>query len=348
MNIKGMKVLSVDDNANNLLMIEVFAKGLKLEIDSYNNPREALAHIGHDRYDIYIVDYMMPDVDGLAFIEAVRQVDETAPIIMITANGDDVDLHQNALAAGATDFMTKPVNGTIFKLRVRNLLMLHKSQLLIESKAALLEDEVKKATMDILDSELETLNVVGKTAEYKDPETGAHIYRVCHYARTLARACGLTETMQDVIFNASPLHDIGKVGVPDSILLKPGPLDEDEWVTMKNHTLIGYEILKKSKSKYLKAGAIIAFSHHEKYDGTGYPKGLKGESIPLFGRIVAICDVFDALTSKRPYKDAWSFDRALDYMNGQKGKHFDSELIAHFNDSIDDIRKIYDLTDIEV
>jgi len=348
MNIEGMKVMSVDDNANNLLMIEVFAKNLGLNIDSFSDSREALNHLDEGRYDIYIVDYMMPEVDGLQFISAVRKIDKTAPIIMITAVGDDLDLHQNALLIGATDFLTKPVNGSIFKLRVRNLLELHRSQILIENKAALLEEEVRKATLEIAQSELETLSIVGKTAEYKDPETGAHIYRVSHYAKVLSRACGLTEEMQDVVYHASPMHDIGKVGIPDDILLKPGPLDQDQWIMMKRHTLIGYQILKKSKSKYLRAGAVIAFNHHEKFDGTGYPKGLSGEAIPLFGRIVAICDVFDALTSKRPYKEPWSFEEALDYVSKQGDQHFDPYLVKLFLESIHEIRRIYELTDIEV
>jgi len=283
MNIDGMRVLSVDDNGNNLLMIEVFAKSLKIHIESFENPIHALDDFKAKDYDMVIVDYMMPEMDGLTFIQEVRHIDEQIPIIMITAVGNDLKLHELALSAGATDFLTKPVIATIFKLRVKNLLELRKSQRLINNKALLLEEEVEKATIDSIESELETLQVVGKTAEYKDPETGQHIYRVSNYARVLSQAMGLTETMQDILYNAAPLHDLGKVGIPDHILLKPTSLNDEEWKIMKTHTLIGYDVLKKTKSKYLKAGAVIAFTHHEKYDGSGYPKGLKGQEIPMFG-----------------------------------------------------------------
>ncbi len=348
MNIRGMKVMSVDDNNNNLLMIEVFAKNLGLEVESFDDPLMAMKVIGSRHYDIYIVDYMMPGLNGIDLIKAIREVEPSVPIIMITAVGDDINLHQEALREGASDFMAKPVNGTVFKLRVELLLKLYMSQKLLEDRAALLQDEVDKATQEVIKSELETLTVVGRTAEYKDPETGAHIYRVSHYARLLAKVYGLTPVMQEVVFYASPLHDIGKVGIPDSVLLKPGSLDENEWEIMKSHTLIGYNILKKSKSKYLKAGSVIAFNHHEKYDGSGYPKGLKGEDIPLFGRIVAICDVFDALTSRRPYKEPWSFDKAMEYICEQGGKHFDPDLVDLFVKEIDQVKDIYMSVDEEV
>ena len=172
--------------------------------------------------------------------------------------------------------------------------------------------------------------MLGKASEYKDPETNAHTKRVSHYCKLLASAYGLNEELQDIIFYASAFHDIGKIGIPDSILLKPGKLDDDEFAIMKQHASIGYEILKGSKSKYLKAGGVIAYNHHEKYDGTGYPNGLKGENIPIFGRITAIADVFDALTSIRPYKKAWSVDEAFNLLIEEKNRHFDPILVDLF------------------
>lgn len=342
MEIHGMKVLSVDDNLNNLLMIEAFAKKLNLRVDSYNLPVQGLMAAEKKEYDLVIVDYMMPVMNGIEFIKAYRQIDMVTPIVMITAVGDDSDVQLSALNSGATDFLSKPVNYPAFTGRARNLLKLKKAHIMLQEKALNLEADVKKATSEILEREIETLRVLGKTAEYKDPETGSHIIRVANYAKVVANDYGLSRELQDVLFKASPFHDIGKVGIQDSILLKPGKLDEDEWQVMQKHALIGYEILKRSQSEYLKAGGIIAFSHHEKYDGSGYPKGLKGSSIPILGRIVAIADVFDALTTKRPYKEAWTFEEGVTYILDQSGKHFDPELVAAFNHCIDQIRDIYD------
>mgnify|MGYP003571688554 CR=1 FL=1 len=340
-NIAGMRILSIDDNHNNLSIIEVFAKSLKLEIDSFLNPIEALDSL-NTTHDLIIVDYMMPELNGLEFIKQVRKLDSDIPIIMLTAVGDDMVLQVKALEFGANDFLSKPLNSGSFRARISNMLKLRQSQLLLKDKALLLQNEVNAATKMLVDREHETLNILGKTAEYKDPETGAHIARVAHYSKTLACLSGQSEKFQDTIFHASPFHDIGKIGIPDKILLKPARLDADEFEIMKTHSTIGYTILKNSHSAYLKAGGIIAFNHHEKYDGTGYPSGLKGESIPILGRITAIADVFDALTSQRPYKKAWSFEDACSLLIEEKGKHFDPVLIDLFIDNVDQFKTIYD------
>jgi len=249
---------------------------------------------------------------------------------MLTASNDSHELHLNALEAGANDFLYKPLNAPIFKARVSNLLKLKKSNTLLEDRALLLEDEVKKATLALTHREYETLKILGKTAEYKDPETGAHVARVAHYSKMMAELFGYDEEFQNIVFHSSPFHDIGKVGIPDEILLKPGKLEGEEWEIMKSHANIGYEILKNSKSDFLKSGGIIAISHHEKFDGTGYPNGLQGNNIPTMGRIVAIADVFDALTTVRPYKPAWEIDDALAYVKEQSGKHFDPDFARLF------------------
>jgi response regulator RpfG family c-di-GMP phosphodiesterase len=189
--------------------------------------------------------------------------------------------------------------------------------------------------------EHEALQVLSKTAEYKDPETGSHISRVAHYSKLMAKGYGLDEDEQELIFYASPLHDIGKVGINDNVLLKPGKLTPEEFEIMKGHSQIGYEILKSSENPYLRAGAIIAHTHHEKFDGSGYPRGIKGDDIHIYGRITAIADVFDALTSERPYKKAWSFNDAAALIKNESGLHFDPELVTIFIDHIDTVREIY-------
>lgn len=337
MNLENMKILSIDDNKTNLLIIESYAKILKLEINSFLNPIEALEDSNNTEYDLVIVDYMMPEMDGLEFIKSFRINNEDIPIIMLTAVGNDMTLQIKALEYGANDFLSKPINAPAFKARIINMLKLRKSQLLLKDKAFLLQDEITNATSKLKESEQETLQMLGKTAEYKDPETNAHTQRVAHYCKLLAKAYGLDDNLQDIIFYASPFHDLGKVGIPDSILLKPGKLDFEEFEIMKNHCQIGYEILKGSKSKYLKAGGIIAYNHHEKYDGSGYPNGLKGEDIPILGRITAIADVYDALTSARPYKKAWEIDDACELLIKERGIHFDPKLIDLFIENKNEI-----------
>ena len=341
MNIENMKIISIDDNKTNLLIIESYAKNLSLQIDSFLEPKEALVASSNIEYDLVIVDYMMPEINGLEFIQEFRKNNLEIPIIMLTAVGDDMQLQIKALEYGANDFLSKPINAPAFKARIINMLKLRKSQLLLKDKAMLLQEEVNKATLRLKESEHETLQMLGKSAEYKDPETNAHTQRVSHYCKILARAYGLDENLQDIIFYASPFHDLGKIGIPDRILLKPGKLDTDEYEIMKKHSQIGYEILKGSKSKYLKAGGVIAYNHHEKYDGTGYPNGLRGENIPIFGRITAIADVFDALTSTRPYKKAWSVDEAFNLLIEEKNRHFDPILVDLFIKNKEDVMNIH-------
>lgn len=342
MNIENMKVLSIDDNKTNLLIIESYAKTLFLQINSFLEPKEALLSSKNIEYDLVIVDYMMPEMNGLEFIDEFRKSNSEVPIIMLTAVDDDIQLQIKALEYGANDFLSKPINAPVFKARIVNMLKLRKSQLLLKDKAMLLQEEVNKATLRLKESEHEILQMLGKSAEYKDPETNAHTQRVSHYCKILAASYGLDENLQDIIFYASPFHDLGKIGIPDKILLKPGKLDVDEYEIMKRHSQIGYEILKGSKSKYLKAGGVIAFNHHEKYDGSGYPNGLKGESIPIFGRITAIADVFDALTSNRPYKKAWSVNEAFDLLIEEKEKHFDPFLVDLFIENREKVMQIHD------
>lgn len=336
-----MNIVSIDDSENNLFLIEAICENHGLvNITSFTNPVEALSFVLENSIDLIIVDYMMPELNGLDFIKEYRKNNQYVPIIMVTAANDE-DIHGDALSSGANDFLGKPINVASFKARVTNQLKLYRNTLLLEDRAKLLEDEVEKATSRLADKEHETLNILAKTAEFKDPETASHVARVAYYSKMLAREYGLDEKVQDLIFHASPFHDLGKVGIPDRILLKPGRLDEEEFDLMKTHSTIGYEILKNSKSDYLQIGAIISISHHEKFDGSGYPSGLKGEDISIFGRIVAVADVFDALTSHRPYKKAWSFDDAISFLVDQKEKHFDPALVDFFVNNLTEVKEIF-------
>ena len=341
MDFKNMKIVSIDDNENNLFVIEAICLDMDLEVTSFNESLDALMYVLQNPVDMILIDYMMPTLNGLEFIEEFRKHKENVPIIMITAAADDENVHKKAFELGANDFLSKPINSVLFKARVLNLLTNYKTRILLEDKAKLLESEVEKATENLIKREHETLKILSKTAEYKDPETASHIARVAHYSKMLAREYGLNEKEQDLLFYSAPFHDLGKIGVEDKILLKPAKLDEDELKIMRNHSSIGYEILKDSESVYLQSGAIIALTHHEKFDGSGYPKGLKGKEIHIYGRIVAIADVFDALSSNRPYKDAWDFEKCIQFLKEEKGCHFDPELVDLFIQNEDKVFHIY-------
>lgn len=340
MKFEDLNIISIDDNENNLFLIEAICEDMNLNVKSFSNPLDALVYSLKNKVDMILIDYMMPILNGLEFIEEFRVHKKNVPIIMITAAGDE-DIHKSAFELGANDFLSKPINTVLFQARVQNLLSDYQNRMLLEDKAKLLEQEVIKATKKLIDKEHETLKILGKTAEYKDPETASHIARVAHYSKMLAREYGLSEKEQDLIYYAAPFHDLGKVGIEDKILLKPARLDDEELTIMQNHSMIGYDILKDAKSDYLQAGAIIALSHHEKYDGSGYPSKLKGEDIHIYGRIVAVADVFDALTSQRPYKKAWEIDEAMNFLKENSAKHFDPKLVDIFITNKEEVLSIY-------
>ncbi len=336
-----LQALSLDDEQINLTLIEEMGRRLDLEITSFTDPRSALQHLEANRVDLLFIDYMMPVMDGITFIRRAREFHPDIPIIMITGVTSDNNLKIKALENGATDFLNKPLNLPEFTARVQNLKQLRNSQLLYKNWAEILRDEVNSATKEVSQREHETLQVLGSAAEFKDPETGEHILRVAHYCHILAEELTGDEELQQKIFRAAPLHDIGKIGIPDTILLKPESLDREEREIMKTHARKGYEIMQNARSPYLQMGAEIALTHHEKWDGTGYPRGLAGEEIPLSGQIVAAADVFDAVTSKRPYKEAWTFERAFRLIKAQRSRHFSPAVVDAFTVHIDKIRNIY-------
>ena len=325
-------VLLLDDNPVNLKWLEQLVQRLdQAQSIGFTDPAAALAHAREHRVDLVVLDYLMPEMDGLEFIAAFRTLAGTdaIPLLMITAH-DEKDVRYRALDAGAYDFLPKPVDAVEFLARARNLLKLREASLRLADHAAWLTREVELATREIRERERETVMSLVKAAGYRDYETGAHISRVGHYAHLIAQGLQLPAQDQALVLDAAAMHDIGKVGIPDHILLKPGRLEEDELQTMRQHASLGHALLKGSSSRLLQAGATIALSHHEKYDGSGYPQGLQGTDIPLLGRIVAVADVFDALTSERPYKKPWSPDAAAAYLQAQRGLHFDPQCVDVF------------------
>lgn len=335
-------VLIVDDNEVNLVLFTALVKKLEgAAAQSFADPVAALAwSAGHD-VDLVIVDYMMPGMDGLEFIQQFQQIPGKAdvPILMITAN-DQKQIRYRALDSGASDFLTKPVDKVEFLARVRNMLTLSEARQTLSDRAQWLADEVRKATSEIVQRERETVMRLCKAAEFRDPETGAHILRMAHYSRLIAHRLGFSTEDQDLLLEAAPMHDIGKVGIPDRILLKPARLTPEEFEVMKQHASLGYDLLAGSSSRVLQVGAEIARGHHEKFDGTGYPAGLAGGEIPIFSRIVAVADVFDALTSERPYKKAWPLQEAVDHLRASAGQHFDPQVVDAFLGAWDEVLAI--------
>ncbi|MBF0506144.1 MAG: response regulator [Nitrospirae bacterium] len=341
MPFNGLKAVVVDDSELSLAIIEDMARNVGLDTSLFLDPLEALEHIKNNPVDMVFVDYVMPGMNGVELIREIRAVHSDIPIIMITVISDDPALRIEALESGATDFLTKPFDIPEFRARTVNLATLRHFQMQEKERGDDLENEVRKATGEIVQREHETLDVLSKAAQFRDYDIGNHAMRLSCYSHILSQGMGLDQKTQDLVLHAAPLNDIGKIGISDSILLKPGKLTSVEFEMVKHHTTMGYEILKDRSSHYLEAASIIAVSHHEKYDGTGYPFGLAGEDIPVFGRIVAVADVFEVLTSRRPYKEAFPFDDAVRILEEGSGNHFDPKVISVFMRNIGKIREAY-------
>ncbi|MGQ0710687.1 MAG: response regulator [Rhodoferax sp.] len=335
-------VLIVDDTQVNLVLFGALIKKLENTVPhTFADPFEALQWAADHPLDLVIVDYMMPGMDGLEFIAQFQHLPSQGdvPVLMITAN-DQKPIRYRALDCGAADCLIKPVDKVEFLARARNMLTLAQARRSLKDRAAWLGQEVRKATQEILQRERETVMRLCRAAEFRDPETGAHIQRMAHFSRVIGQHMGLSVEDQELLLEAAPMHDVGKVGIPDRILLKPGRLDAQEFEIMKQHASIGYELLKGSSSRVLQVGAQIARGHHEKFDGSGYPQGLRGEDIPVFCRIVAVADVFDALTSQRPYKPAWSLEAAVDFLVAGSGRHFDPAAVQAFLNAWEEVLRI--------
>lgn len=328
------RVLVVDDTPANLAVLKetLTPEGYKLAFA--NTGEKALEIAPQIKPDLILLDVMMPGIDGYETCTRLKADEKTKdiPIIFITAKKETEDI-VHGFKVGGIDYVPKPFQQEEVCSRVRTHLELRELQKNLEQK-------VKERTQQLNESRLEIVGRLGKAAEYKDNETGMHVIRMSRFSELLARELGKDDHYCEMILNASPMHDIGKIGIPDRVLLKPGKLDHDEWQIMKSHTTMGAEILSGGESELMKMSAIIAITHQEKWDGSGYPKGLKGEEIPLEGRIVAIADVFDALTSVRPYKNAWTVEKAVELIEQESGKHFDPQLVPLFVKILADIVKV--------
>lgn len=336
-------VMILDDQSTGRLVLAEVIKSIdkKINIMMFSDAAEAIAYAGNATVDLVLTDYKMPGTDGIETIRQLRRIYsyQQLPIVMTTVVNNR-DVLYRAFEAGANDYLIRPVDPTECRIRCQNLLNLRQQYVINKKHACMLEERVETVKRDLRLREMDTLFRLAGAADRRDAVTGAHLKRMARYSALIARGIGLPEEQAETIELAAPMHDIGKIGIPDSIMQKRGQLTAEEVATMKNHPQIGYEILKDSPSRFLQAAAIIAYNHHEKYDGTGYPSGLKGEDIPLEARIVALADVFDALTSERPYKPAWEWDAAVDYIVEQKGKHFDPALVNVFLENIGEARTI--------
>jgi two-component system, response regulator RpfG len=337
-----MNILLVDDSMANLVIYKAIVRNQAgCTAIPFTSSTEALQWCGSNELATAVVDFSMPELNGLEFISRFRQLPHKleVPVIMITGEKDRA-LRYRALEAGANDFLEKPIDVVECSARMRNMVELHRNRSQLENRALWLAEEVKKVTAEIRTRERETIMRLSRTAEYRDTQTGLHIVRMAHYAKAIGKAAGLSETEQELLLLAAPMHDIGKVAIPDSILLKTGKLDAGEYATMQTHTTIGHSILKDSSSTLLQKAAEIALTHHERFDGTGYPHGLKSINIPLAGRICAISDVFDALTSERPYKAAWDVADAAAEISRGAGHQFDPSLAASFESALPEILRL--------
>ena len=333
----------VDDQFVGRKVLEEIVKSIHslITITSFSDPLKALESVSDHVPDLILVDYKMPQMNGVEFITRFRalQLGEDVPIIMVTIL-EDRNIRYDALEAGATDFLTRPLDQLECQCRCRNLLSLRKMTLDQKNHTKLLEGEIVSATRLLLERERETLLRLAKAGEFHDFETGNHVVRMSQYARIIAEAMRCSDIEVETIELAAPMHDIGKIGIPDHILQKPGKLTDEEFEIIKKHPMIGHQILDGSTSRFIQMGAVIALAHQERFDGSGYPFALKGSEIPIEARIVAVADVFDALTSSRPYKPAWPFHLAVDYLKNSSGRLFDPDCILAFLSRIELIREI--------
>jgi len=337
-------ILIVDDKEQNIKLIEMMLSYAGYQnIQSTMDPRQVKKLYLDNDFDLILLDIRMPHLDGFQVMEQLNDcmTDAYLPILVLTAQ-NDMQTRLKALESGAKDFVTKPFDRVELLNRIANLLEVRALYNERKDMAKIMEQKYLASTRELHDTRLMIIQRLGRAGEYRDNETGMHVIRMSKSSQKLALAAGLGESYAELILHASPMHDVGKIGISDNILLKPGKLDREEFDTMKTHAQIGADIIGDSDSELMKMAKTIALTHHEKWDGNGYPNGLKGEEIPVEGRISAICDVFDALTSARPYKEAWPVQKAVDLINNESGKHFDPKLVSIFNQILPQIIDIRD------
>lgn len=329
-------VLLVDDQTTNIMLLENILQNAGYKhVHTTQDPSQVVNLYKELSPDLICLDIHMPQLNGFQVMGQLKIIQKGCylPILVLTSE-EDRETRLRALESGAKDFLNKPFDKAEVLIRIRNLLEASLLNKAMSQQKQNLEETVRIRTQELQETQLEIVHRLAQAAEYRDNETGAHIVRLSHFAVVLGRACGMTETECDVLFHATPMHDVGKLGIPDHILLKPGKLDPEEFEIMKQHTVIGAQLLSNSHSPVLQMGELIALTHHEKWDGSGYPNRLRGEDIPLPGRICAIADVFDALSSKRCYKEAWPIEKTLAEIRASSGKHFDPHLVEIFNEML--------------
>ncbi len=361
--IKNATIMIVDDEPINIKVVRKYLQNAGYQsFVSTSESREAIDLMRIEQPDVVVLDVMMPHISGLEIVEAMRcdPLLQHIPVLILTA-ASDAQTRLKALELGATDFLGKPVESSELVARIRNMLIVKSHHDHLANYSAKLEHEVRLRTAELASSRQEVIHVLACAAEYRDQETGNHVIRVGRYAAIIAEQLGLDEERVELIEQAAVLHDVGKIGIPDAILLKPGKLDDEELRTMRKHCEFGMNILHGvpsnvnesvrfqasgrrfepiCESPVLQIAAIIAKTHHEKWDGSGYPVGLKGEAIPLEGRITAVADVFDALSSRRPYKPAMPLETCVEILKEGRGSHFDPTILDAFFARINDVIRV--------
>lgn len=330
---KEQTILIVDDVPENIDVLKRLLIGnYKIKV-ALNGP-DALKVAGSSHPpDLILLDIIMPGMDGIEVCRKIKAEPGTAkiPVIFVTAKDQSMD-EALGFKAGAVDYISKPISPPVVLARIKTHLALYDQNRVLEEKVSERTQQLQEALAKVKTASLDTILRLTNAAEYKDEDTGAHIQRMSNYCAAIARQMGVNPNSVDWLLYAAPMHDIGKIGIPDRILLKPDKLDPEEWEIMKLHTVIGGKILHGSKAGFIRLGEVIALTHHEKWDGSGYPHGLKGKKIPLVGRITALADVFDALTTQRPYKKPFSIEKSFRIIQEGRGSHFDPEVVdAFFN-----------------
>lgn len=334
-----MKIMIVDDNRTYLMVLRSVVSNIgDHEIIVFSDPLEALAAAQATEFDMVLVDYLMPELDGVSFIHALRQLPNhrQQPIVMVTTM-EQRETRLAALDAGATDFLRKPIEPVEMRVRIQNLLALRAAQTAMRDKAAWLASEVRKATQALTESQRDMARRLSRAIECRDGQTGDHVSRMASLCRLIAESLGLDEAQCDTIHAAAPMHDVGKIGIPDAILQKPGRFTDEEMAIMRTHVSIGESILADGQSSLMQCAERIARSHHERWDGQGYPRGLAGEAIPIEGRIAAVADVFEALCANRVYRQGQPIEEARDVIRAGSGSHFDPACVAAFEACWDEV-----------
>lgn len=337
------KILVVDDTPKNIQLVASVLKNEGYKLGFATDGKKALESLKTNKFNLILLDVMMPNLDGYETCKIIKQDPslKDIPVVFLTAKADNESIIKG-FELGAVDYLTKPFNKAELLARIKTHLELKDLQDNLKAKVEIGLKVVKALNNEIIETQKEVIFTMGAIGETRSKETGNHVKRVAEYSRLLALYYGLSIEDANMLKQASPMHDIGKVGIPDSILNKPGKLNEDEWKIMQNHAAMGHDMLKHSSRKILKTAAIVALDHHEKYDGTGYPNGKSMEEIHIYGRITALADVFDALGSDRCYKEAWDDKKIFNFIKEERGKHFDPKLVDIFFDNLNEFLEIRD------